>query len=165
MKKILSLLGIINLVVTITTNLVACNTPQQYTKEQLKELKNKNNIKTKDGILEWISPQEAPFKNIDDDYYFVVWRGNKNLEWRIAKFKNTKKIRLGGGFKLVLDYYGRVDDPNKINLVFDAKINNLIANDKIWTGDNINFKSVYHSNFDISQHDLIIDNYDNIKIK
>jgi len=42
-----------------------------------------------------------------------------------------------------MKYYGRVDDPNKINLVFDAEINNLRANDQIWTGGSVNFKSVY----------------------
>ncbi len=84
-----------------------------------------------------------PFSEINNKYYFVVWRGNENLEWKICKFKNTEKIRLKGGFKLVLDYYGRVDDPNKINLVFDAEINNLRANDQIWTGNSINFKAAY----------------------
>ncbi len=94
-----------------------------------------------------------------------MWRDNKELEWRIYKFKNAEKIRLPGGFKLILDYYGRVDDPNKINLVFDAEINNLKANDKIWTANSINFKTVYCWNFDTSEPDLIIDNHGNIKIK
>ncbi|RUO85922.1 lipoprotein, partial [Spiroplasma endosymbiont of Megaselia nigra] len=52
MKKILTFLGAITLIGTSTISLVACNTAPQYSKEQLKELKNNNNIKTKDGILE-----------------------------------------------------------------------------------------------------------------
>ncbi len=35
MKKILSLLGTITLIKTSTTSLVACNTPQEYTAEEL----------------------------------------------------------------------------------------------------------------------------------
>jgi hypothetical protein len=77
MKKILSLLGTITLIGTSTTSLVACKTPQ-YTEKELADLKEKNNIKTKNGILELISPQEKPFNNVDDKYYFVVWRGDKN---------------------------------------------------------------------------------------
>jgi hypothetical protein len=51
MKKILSILSIISLIGTSTTSLTSCNTPQ-YTEIKLKELKDKNNIKTKNGILE-----------------------------------------------------------------------------------------------------------------
>ncbi|UZQ30808.1 MAG: lipoprotein [Spiroplasma phoeniceum] len=61
MKKLLSIIGAISLVVTSTTSLVACNKPQEYTKEELKALKLKNQINTtnetiKDN-LEWIAPQ------------------------------------------------------------------------------------------------------------
>ncbi|WP_353487279.1 hypothetical protein, partial [Spiroplasma phoeniceum] len=48
-----------------------------------------NNIKTKDGILEWIAPQETPFSQVDNKYYFVVWRGEKTDDWRIIKFKHS----------------------------------------------------------------------------
>jgi hypothetical protein len=51
MKKILSIIGVISLVGTSTTSLVACNKPQ-YTEDELKKEKEKNNITTKDGILE-----------------------------------------------------------------------------------------------------------------
>ncbi|UNF62442.1 lipoprotein [Spiroplasma poulsonii] len=59
MKKILSILGTITLIGTSTTSLVACNTPQEYTPEKLEQLKEKNNINTKNGILEWIAQQET----------------------------------------------------------------------------------------------------------
>ncbi|MFW4370882.1 MAG: lipoprotein [Spiroplasma sp. hy2] len=58
MKKILSILGVITLIGTSTTSLVACNKIVEYTPEELKELKEKNNINTKDGTLEWIAPQK-----------------------------------------------------------------------------------------------------------
>ncbi|WP_422397496.1 lipoprotein [Spiroplasma endosymbiont of Seladonia tumulorum] len=61
----LSLLGTITLIATSTTNLVACNKPQ-YSEKELADLKEKNNIKTKNGILEWISSQEKPFNQIDN---------------------------------------------------------------------------------------------------
>ncbi|WP_342255910.1 lipoprotein [Spiroplasma endosymbiont of Poecilobothrus nobilitatus] len=86
MKKILSILGAISLVGTSTTSLVACN--KQYTEEELKKLKEENKITTKDGVLEWIAPQEKPFDNFDNKYYYVVWRGNKNDNWKITKFLN-----------------------------------------------------------------------------
>ncbi|WFH00612.1 lipoprotein [Spiroplasma citri] len=83
MKKILSLLGAITLIGTSTTSLVACNT--QYSEDELKELKEKNKIDTADenikNNLEWIAPQEKPFNEVDNKYYYVVWRGNENEEW------------------------------------------------------------------------------------
>ncbi|RUO85888.1 lipoprotein, partial [Spiroplasma endosymbiont of Megaselia nigra] len=93
MKKILSLLGTITLIGTSTTSLVACNTPQEYTPEELKELKEKNKVNTanqeiKDN-LEWIAPQEKPFNTVDNKYYYVVWRGNEKDNWIISKFKNN----------------------------------------------------------------------------
>ncbi|MFJ1522130.1 lipoprotein [Spiroplasma sp. ald] len=92
MKKILSLLGAITLIGTSTTSLFACNTPQEYTPQELANLKEKNKINTKNQTirdnLEWIAPQERPFNNIDNKYYYVVWRGNKNNAWRIIKFLN-----------------------------------------------------------------------------
>ncbi|WP_310612947.1 lipoprotein [Spiroplasma citri] len=92
MKKILSLLGTITLIGTSTTSLVACNT--QYNEDELKQLKKENKINTtnqeiKDN-LEWIAPQEKPFNEVDNKYYFVVWRGDKNDNWRIIKFKNDR---------------------------------------------------------------------------
>ncbi|AHF60969.1 hypothetical protein P344_03200 [Spiroplasma mirum ATCC 29335] len=71
MKKILSILGTITLIGTSTTSLVSCNTPQ-YTEKELADLKEQNKINTKDGILEWIAPQEKPFNQVDNKYYFVV---------------------------------------------------------------------------------------------
>ncbi|MBW3059458.1 hypothetical protein D6D54_08440 [Spiroplasma poulsonii] len=99
MKKILSILGTITLVVTSTTNLVACNTPQEYTKEELKELKEKNKINTTNqeirNNLEWMAAQEKPFNTVDNKYYFVVWRNDNGGDWKINKFKNNVKLNIG----------------------------------------------------------------------
>ncbi len=66
MKKILSILGTITLIRTSTTNLVACN-KMAYTEAQLTELKEKNNIKTNDGILEWWNTLKLGFVSISID--------------------------------------------------------------------------------------------------
>ncbi|WFG97190.1 lipoprotein [Spiroplasma citri] len=169
MRKWLSFLGAITLLGTSTTSLVACNNIPQYNEEELQQLKKENQICTNcqeiKENLEWICPQEKPFNQVDNKYYYVVWQGDKNNDWRIIKFKNTEKIRLKGGNKLVLDYYGRVDDPNKINLVFDAKIINLRANDQIWTDNSINFKSVYRWNGDEQKLPyLVVDSCGDVKV-
>lgn len=76
-KKILSLLGTIALIGTSTTSLVACNTPQEYKPEELAQLKKENQINTTNETiknnLEWIAPQEKPFKEIGNNkYYFIM---------------------------------------------------------------------------------------------
>ncbi len=63
MKKILTILLTITLIGTSATSLIACN-KMEYTEAQLIKIKEKNNIKTKDGILEWITPQEKPFNQV-----------------------------------------------------------------------------------------------------
>ncbi len=89
MKKILTILGTITIIGTSSTSLVACDKSPQYTEEELADLKEKNNIKTKNGILEWIAPQEKPFKEVDNKWYFVVWRYDENKDWNLVKFKNN----------------------------------------------------------------------------
>ncbi|UZQ30767.1 MAG: hypothetical protein OHM56_04430 [Spiroplasma phoeniceum] len=94
MRKILNFLVITTLIGTSTTSLVACNTPQ-YNETELQELKEENNINTNDGILEWISPQETPFNQVDNKWYFVVWRNDNNSDLKISKFKNNVKLNVG----------------------------------------------------------------------
>ncbi|WP_342256060.1 hypothetical protein [Spiroplasma endosymbiont of Poecilobothrus nobilitatus] len=38
---------------------------------------------------EEVCAQEKPFNQVDNKYYFVVWHGYENNDWRIIKFKNT----------------------------------------------------------------------------
>ncbi|WP_338989946.1 lipoprotein [Spiroplasma endosymbiont of Seladonia tumulorum] len=103
MKKILTFLCTITLIGTNTTSLVACNTPQ-YTEDELKKKKKeKNNININGNILEWIAPQEKPFKKVDNKYYFVVWRGNENNDWHIIKFKHFEQK------EKVLDKYDKYE--------------------------------------------------------
>ncbi len=163
MKKILIFLGTINLIGTSTTSLVACNTPQQeYTKEKLEHLKKENQINTtnqeiKDN-LEWISPQEKPFTEIDNKWYFVVWRGNSNDDWKIIKFKNNEEIKrwhpknldVQNNIKLCLTNYAQI--PFEIDLSIDASTINS------WKNDISNyFKSVYCWNKDIDIPTLVVD--------
>ncbi|WP_338966265.1 MULTISPECIES: lipoprotein [unclassified Spiroplasma] len=172
MKKILSLLGTITLIGTSTTSLVACNTPQhEYTPEELAQLKKENKIKTnnqeiKDN-LEWTAPQEKPFNTVDNKWYYVVWRGDKNNNWRIAKFQNTEKQR-----------YNKFDDQDKYYIFigqhktetnFDIIISEQQSSYKTikpWQIDNgVYFKSVYRWNLNSNIPDLIIDDKGNVKVK
>ncbi|QIA68604.1 lipoprotein [Spiroplasma citri] len=112
MKKILSLLGTFTLIGTTTASVVSCN-KTQYSEDELKKLKEENKINTdnkeiKDN-LEWVAPQEKPFKEIDNKYYFVVWRSDKNGNWRIVKFLNDtnskKELDSYGRYKLIFKEY------------------------------------------------------------
>ncbi|ALA97359.1 putative lipoprotein [Spiroplasma kunkelii CR2-3x] len=90
MKRLLSLFGAISLVGASTTSLVACDT--QYTEDELKQLKAENQINTtnqeiKDN-LEWIAPQEQPFNEVDNKYYYVIARNSMNNNWKLFKLKN-----------------------------------------------------------------------------
>ncbi|WFG96161.1 lipoprotein [Spiroplasma citri] len=90
MKKWLSFLGAITLLGTSTTSLVACNNIPQYNEDELQQLKKENQIYTnyqeiRDN-LEWIAAQEKPFDNVDNKYYYVVWKGKNEDNWKITKF-------------------------------------------------------------------------------
>ncbi|MFJ1522478.1 lipoprotein [Spiroplasma sp. ald] len=173
MKKILSLLSTITLIGTSTTSLIACNNKpkiHEYTKEQLTKLKEENNINTKDGILEWIVPQEKPFNQVDNKWYFAIWKPNNSIYWKISKFKhdtnNGKKI---DGWDPLKPYY--------IDLflwVFETKEQDLLIDDQseskleriFWNQDKgQNFKAVYRWNLeDTNLPNLIIDKNGNIKV-
>lgn len=148
MKKILSLLGTITLVGTNTTILVSCNKPKihEYTPEELANLKEKNKINTtnqeiKDN-LEWITPQEKPFDNIDNKYYFVIWKGNN--KWNIDKFKYDNFpiwISSGNEDRILIHYKAHTigQRPKELSLVNGGGLTI-----KGWSEDNgTYFKSVY----------------------
>ncbi|WP_419335224.1 lipoprotein [Spiroplasma endosymbiont of Sarcophaga variegata] len=143
MKKILCILSSITLIETSTTSLVACNTSQYtYTEKELADLKEKNNINTKDGVLEWIAAQEKPFIIVDNKYYFVVWRGNENNDWRIVKFKHFEQK------EKILDKYDKYELKTS-HFGGDLFIykNGFVSYD--WNKDNgTYFKSVYRWNSD-----------------
>ncbi|WP_374696189.1 hypothetical protein [Spiroplasma endosymbiont of Polydrusus formosus] len=94
MKKILSILWTITLIGTNTTSLVTCNTPQEYTKEQLYVLKEENQINTTNkeikNNLEWIAPQEKPFFNPNNKWYFITFYSDG---WKIQKVSNNEEGR------------------------------------------------------------------------
>ncbi|WP_419334045.1 lipoprotein [Spiroplasma endosymbiont of Sarcophaga variegata] len=169
MKKILSLLGTITLIGTSTTSLVACNTPQhEYTPEELAQLKKENKIKTnnqeiKDN-LEWTAPQEKPFNTVDNKWYYVVWRGNKNKE---CKFNNNTKLEGGkeknidklNNFFLSLYFYIGASFPVLTTCISSKDI-------KIpWGSKNNYIKSVYRWNGEEQNlPNLIAGNNGNVKI-
>ncbi|MFJ1522677.1 lipoprotein [Spiroplasma sp. ald] len=169
MKKILSILSTITLIGTSTTSLVACNTPQEYTKEELKELKEKNKINTTNqeirNSLEWIAPQEKPFNKVDSKYYYVVWRGDKNTDWRIIKFKNydlshNKILDKHNECVLVLEF---LSSHNTDLFIQENKYPNRRW---YWKNDNGTYiKSVYRWNLNTTESNLIVDDKGNVKVK
>ncbi|MFU0251630.1 lipoprotein [Spiroplasma sp. Moj] len=171
MKNILSLLGTITLIGTSTTSLVACNkTHNQYSPEELKELKEKNKINTTDenikNNLEWIAPQEKPFNEVDNKWYYVVWKGNN--QWNINKFKNDefpKQIipNNKGKDKILINYGDFTAGQREKELYFVYRDSLKI---KYWSDDidGSYFKSVYRWNLDTEKPYLIIDNDGNVKV-
>ncbi|WP_348735650.1 lipoprotein [Spiroplasma endosymbiont of Ammophila pubescens] len=166
MKKLLSILGAITLVGTSTTSLVACNKPQ-YSEDELKKEKEKHKIDTKDQTiknnLEWMASQEKPFNTVDNKYYYVVWRGNKNDNWKITKFLNDTNNEK------------KIDNYNKYSLIFKPSRfryytllikEGIINTTNTWYADNGSyFKSVFRWNLlDKASPDLIIDDKGNVKV-
>ncbi|WP_342255615.1 lipoprotein [Spiroplasma endosymbiont of Poecilobothrus nobilitatus] len=98
MKKLLSLLGAISLVGTSTTSLVSCNTPQEYTTKELKELKKKNKINTTNqeirDNLEWIAPQEKPFNTVDNKWYYIIYKDNSNNIKLSKRINNNPDVNI-----------------------------------------------------------------------
>ncbi|WP_425378579.1 lipoprotein [Spiroplasma endosymbiont of Polydrusus pterygomalis] len=117
MKKILSIIGVISLIGASITSLVACNTPQEYTPEELAKLKEKNKIDTinqeiRDN-LEWIEPQEKPFNKGNQKLYFVIWKhGN---DWILTKFKDSYIV---GNISLFTELDKKSSFSLKINKIF-----------------------------------------------
>ncbi len=164
MKKILILLGTITLIGTSTTSLVACNKQQEYTPEELAKLKEENNISIKNGVLEWIAPQEKPFNKVDNKWYYIVWK--KNDKWEINKTLRNYNIELG-------KEYGIYKDDNYELKFFkyqnkDASLFYYSKNPSVfreWKIANSNyFKSVYRWNLDTKEPDLIVDDKGNVKV-
>ncbi|AXF95946.1 lipoprotein [Spiroplasma phoeniceum] len=167
MKRLLSIIGAITLLGTSTTSLVACNAPQEYTSEELTKLKENNKIDTADenikNNLEWIAPQEKPFNEVDNKYYYVVWRGDENDNWRLIKHKNNTLDFIE------IDNFEKADlwksSPYKfgsgqtLNIAWTFK-------EIYWENDNgTYFKYVYRWNLDTQEPNLDIDKDGNVKVK
>ncbi|MFW4371324.1 MAG: lipoprotein [Spiroplasma sp. hy2] len=167
MKKILSLLGTITLIGTSTTSLVACDNIVEYTPEELTKLKEENNISLKDGILEWMAPQERPFNEVDNKYYYVVWKGNN--QWNINKFKNDefpKQIipNNNGKDKILINYGDYTVIQQRLKELYFVYRDSLKI--KYWSYDKegIYFKSVYRWNLYNNEPNLVIDKNGNVKV-
>ncbi|RUO85908.1 hypothetical protein [Spiroplasma endosymbiont of Megaselia nigra] len=161
MKNILNLLETITLIGTSTTSLVACNTPQ-YSEKELKIWKQNNKINTdnqeiKDN-LEPIAPQEKPFNEADNRWYFIIWKADK---WIATKYKNN---RYEPDMGWIIE-----DLPNvkcrlmiRPNAIFGA------FSDGKWRqwdrDDGSYFKAVYRWNNDTSEPNLIVDKDGMVKV-
>ncbi|WP_425378315.1 lipoprotein [Spiroplasma endosymbiont of Polydrusus pterygomalis] len=170
MKKILSIIGVISLIGTSTTSLIACNTPQ-YSEEKLKEQKEKHKIDTNNenikNHLEWIAPQEKPFNKIDNKWYYVTWRGNKNHNWRIINFKHNE-LKIGKIFdkynKYTLELREETGYPFYFTLYVRYSSSWAPADWESYNGAGTYFKSVYRWNLDTNEPNLIVDENSNVKV-
>ncbi|MBW3059283.1 hypothetical protein D6D54_07620 [Spiroplasma poulsonii] len=164
MKKILILLGTITLIWTSTTSLVSCNIFNKdfnnkietfkYTEEELKKIKAKNKIntinqETRDN-LEWIAPQEKPFDNVDNRYYFVVWREQKEDDWYSTLFiHNSDKAR-------TIDKLLAITKAEEFLDLFAGGRGGGM--ERVWSRDNgTYFKAVYRWNLNTNIPNLTVD--------
>ncbi|WFG95652.1 lipoprotein [Spiroplasma citri] len=171
MRKWLSFLGAITLLGTSTTSLVACNNTPQYNEEELQQLKQENQICTNckeiKENLEWIAPQEKPFNTVDNKWYYVVWRGNENEEWRIVKFKNDKfpkqKIHYKGKEKITINY-GNFSGFQRLKDLYFISRDSLTI--KYWSEDSGKyFKAVYRWNGGAEKLPyLVVDSCGDVKV-
>ncbi|WP_419335284.1 lipoprotein [Spiroplasma endosymbiont of Sarcophaga variegata] len=161
MKKILSLLGTITLIGISTTSLVACN-KTQYTEDELKKEKEKHKIDTKDqnirDNLEWIVPQDKPFNEADNRWYFIIWKADK---WIATKYKNNRYEPSVGW--IIEDLHG-----GKYRLMMRPNVTFGAFSDGRWRqwdrDDGSYFKAVYRWNLTTPEPDLIVDSDGNIKV-
>ncbi|WP_281042131.1 lipoprotein [Spiroplasma citri] len=167
MKKRLSFLGAITLLGTSTTSLVACNNNiPQYNEDELQQLKKENQICTNcqeiKENLEWICPQEQPFNTVDNKWYYVVWRGEENEEWKITKFKQSDLQNK------VLDSYNeyqlKIHQGDSGLIIYENKFPYRVWGWHLDTSGRY-FKAVYRWNGDEQKlPDLIVDNNGNVKV-
>ncbi|WP_424526443.1 lipoprotein [Spiroplasma endosymbiont of Glossina fuscipes fuscipes] len=170
MKRLLSIIGAISLLGTSTTSLVACNKTQEYTKEELEHLKKENQINTADETiknnLEWIAPQEKPFNNVDNKYYYVVWKGKS--KWYITKLLNNEKLLNRDSRKVLKEEEGYEFGLYRYSLNYEVDLFNYEPSKTTnwpWRTDKgTHFKAVYRWNLDTQEPDLIIDENGNIKV-
>ncbi|WP_338964728.1 MULTISPECIES: lipoprotein [unclassified Spiroplasma] len=165
MKRLLSIIGAITLVGTSTTSLVACNTPHEYTPEELAKLKEENKINTTDETirdnLEWIAPQEKPFDDKNNKWYYIVW---KKQNWVITKTFKDYSIEAGKEYNIYKDDNYELKffkyPENNASLYY---YNNDVFRE--WgQNDYKNYiKSVYRWNLNTTEPNLIVDDKGNIK--
>ncbi len=168
MKKILSILGTITLIGTSTKSLVACNTPNEYTPEELAKIKEKNKIDTKNQTiidnLEWITPQEKPFNKVDKKYYYVVLHGDTNDNWKIINFKNDIDLN-SISVKRKIDHWKQYDLFVSPKGLVIHRYDFTYEKPKWWEINNNYFKLVYRWNLDTPEPDLILGENGNLKVK
>ncbi|RUP76843.1 hypothetical protein D6D54_05270, partial [Spiroplasma poulsonii] len=152
-------------------SLVACDNIAEYTPEELAKLKGENQINTTNqeirDNLEWIAPQEKPFNKVDNKWYYVVWRGDKNEKWYLSKFNNNTKLEDGKEKNIdklnnsILSLYFYIGASFSVLTTYISWENIKIP----WSSKNNYIKAIYCWNSDKPVPDLIIDNSDGLKVK
>ncbi len=124
MKRLLSIISEISLIGTSTISLVSCNKPQ-YSEDELKKLKEENKIKTNNqeirDNLEWIAPQEKPFNQVDNKWYYIIYKDNSN-NIKISKRINNNldvNIKLPWSNSWIKVYRWNGEEQNLPDLIVD----------------------------------------------
>ncbi|RUO85896.1 hypothetical protein D9R21_06170, partial [Spiroplasma endosymbiont of Megaselia nigra] len=100
---------------------------------------------------EEVDASEKPFNQVDNKWYFVVWRGDENADWRIIKFKNNVTLS-SNKVSIKLDGLNNRDLFLKIYSFKPTTINLYIYEEKFipfkewWDKSNNYFKVVYRWN-------------------
>ncbi|WP_338954653.1 hypothetical protein [Spiroplasma endosymbiont of Polydrusus cervinus] len=93
---------------------------------------------------------DKSFNNVDNKYYYVVWRGDKNAGWKIAlfKFENTNVTNIDQYGKYIIQYSVKQGYNSGLMLVEKRNPGNVLI--KRWEDDNKQeyFKSLYRWNND-----------------
>ncbi len=95
---------------------------------------------------EEVYSNDKPFNEVDNKYYFVVWRGDKNADWRIIKFKNNEMtIKIDNSNNRQL----QKTDLGMGRYLYITNDSGFVKYVTHWTDDNGSyFKSVYRWNND-----------------
>ncbi|WP_426606008.1 adhesin [Spiroplasma endosymbiont of Glossina fuscipes fuscipes] len=90
MKKLLSILTITTLTASIPAPLMAVSPAKTTVATTIKDVTTGFDIKIKEK-RNWqqVKAQDEPFRNIDNKWYFVVWRAQKGNNWGTTFFQNN----------------------------------------------------------------------------
>ncbi|AXF95235.1 hypothetical protein [Spiroplasma phoeniceum] len=98
--------------------------------------------------LKEMTPDEQPFNQVDNKWYYVVWRGEENDVWEIVKFNNNEfpkqKIHYKGKEKIIINY-GNFSGFQRLKDLYFISRDSLTI--KYWSEDSGKyFKAVYRWN-------------------
>ncbi|GAA6238961.1 MAG: hypothetical protein SPLM_10780 [Spiroplasma phoeniceum] len=183
MKKLISILGAIGLTATSTRSLISCEKPNNNengdNKPEPTPEPKKPQQPPKDNNWEEVYAYDKPFNQVDNKYYFIIWRGDKNNDWNINKFYNSsggsyyavdEKSQIQLLFKKNEYFFGikefyKNKSKNKI-IISKNNVLNVIKEFDIYNIDSSYFKAVYRWNSDSQESNLPkIDSDGNVKFE